>query len=165
MTTAEITLRPATPQDADAIATVWHGGWRDGHLGNVPEALLPYRELTHFRDRVPARIPHTTVATIGASVVGFVTIHDDEVEQVYVAREARGGGAANALLREAEERIAARHEAAWLAVVAGNARARRFYARNGWVDGGAFDYPAEIPGGTIPVPSHRYVKRLRGEGR
>ena len=49
---------------------------------------------------------------------------------------------------------------AWLAVVAGNARARRFYERRGWSDGGPFEYAAAGDHGPIPVPSHRYVKDL-----
>jgi ribosomal protein S18 acetylase RimI-like enzyme len=84
-----------------------------------------------FRERVPPRIPDTTVATIASGVVGFVTVQDDEVEQIYVAESARGGGIANLLLRHAEQRIAVRFDTAWLAVVAGNTRARRFYERNG----------------------------------
>ena len=154
-------LRPAASDDVEAIATVWHRGWQDGHLGHVPEALLPHREIVHFRERVPPRIPTTTVATIGSAIVGFVTVHDDEAEQVYVAASARGGGVANMLLRHAEQVIAERYDTAWLAVVAGNARARRFYEKSGWRDAGGFDYGAEIRGGTIPVPSRRYEKRVR----
>jgi GNAT superfamily N-acetyltransferase len=75
---------------------------------------------------VPSRIHATVVATAGDSrVVGFVTVHDDEVEQIDVAENARGGGAAQALLRHAEQVIAARYDKAWLAFVTGNARARR----------------------------------------
>jgi len=158
---AGLSLRPATSDDVEAIATVWHRGWRDGHLGHVPDALLPHREIVHFRERVPPRIPTTTVATIGSAIVGFVTVHDDEAEQVYVAASARGGGVANALLRHAEEVIAQRFDTAWLAVVDGNARARRFYERNGWRDAGGFEYGAEIRGGTVLVPSRRYEKRVR----
>jgi GNAT superfamily N-acetyltransferase len=156
-----LSLRPATSDDVEAIATLWHLAWRDGHLGHVPDALLPHRGPIHFRERVPPRIPTTTVATLASSVVGFVTVHEDEAEQVYVAANARGGGVANALLRHAEQVIAERFETAWLAVVAGNARARRFYERNGWRDAGGFDYGAEIRGGTIPVPCRRYEKRVR----
>jgi GNAT superfamily N-acetyltransferase len=154
-----VALRPATSADAEAIADVWHEGWRDGHLGHVPKALEPHRSLEHFRERVPPRIPHTTVATLDGVVAGFVTVHGDEVEQLFVARRARGTGLADALLRHAERVIAQRHEVAWLAVVAGNARARRFYERNGWSDAGGFDYQAEIVGGHLPVPSRRYEKR------
>ena len=61
--------------------------------------------------------------------------------------------------------IGHRFDRAWLAVAAGNARARRFYERSGWRDAGAFDYAAEIAGGTIAVPCRRYERRLgREEG-
>lgn len=153
-------FRPATHADVEAIAAVWHRGWRDGHLGHVPESLPPHRGLDDFRRRVPPRLPGTTVAVLGSDVVGFVTVHDDEVEQVYVSESARGTGVADALLRHAEQVIAARYDVAWLAVVDGNARARRFYERNGWHDAGAVDYAAEITGGTMPVPCRRYEKEM-----
>ncbi|MEV1176540.1 hypothetical protein AB0J09_49965, partial [Nonomuraea sp. NPDC049784] len=54
------------------------------------------------------------------------------------------------------------HQRAWLAVVAGNARARRFYERNGWVDEGLFDHLAPNETGPVVVPAHRYVKHLGG---
>jgi GNAT superfamily N-acetyltransferase len=154
------TLRGAVPDDVEAIAKTWHSGWRDGHLGHVPEALLPHRRLEHFRARLPPRIPATTVAVSDGVLLGFVTIHDDEVEQLFVDAKARGRGLADALLRHAEERIAARFDTAWLAVVEGNRRARRFYERCGWRDAGGFDYQAEIEGGRLPVPSRRYQKCL-----
>jgi ribosomal protein S18 acetylase RimI-like enzyme len=153
-------VRPATPADVDAIAAVWHEGWRDGHLGNVPDALLPHRTLALFRERVPPRVPTTTVATIAGKVVGFVTVRDDEIEELFVDRSARGRGVADALLHLGEQVIARRYGVAWLAVAAGNARARRFYEKSGWHDAGGFDYAAEIPGGTMSVPSRRYEKRL-----
>ena len=59
-----------------------------------------------FQRRVPPRIPLTTVATLGTRVVGFVTVHDDELEQLYVAAEARGRGVADVLIRHAERQIA-----------------------------------------------------------
>jgi ribosomal protein S18 acetylase RimI-like enzyme len=155
------TFRPAAPEDADTIAIVWHSGWRDGHIGHVPEALLPHRHLEDFRRRVPPRIPDSTVATIAGQVVGFVTVREDEVEQVYVAAEARGTGVADALLRHAEQAIARGFDVAWLSVVVGNARARRFYERSGWRDVAAIDYRAEIAGGTLPVPCRRYEKQVR----
>jgi ribosomal protein S18 acetylase RimI-like enzyme len=159
---AGLALRRAVPEDGEAIAAVWHAGWADGHLGHVPEALAAHRSLDDFRRRVPKRLPETTVAVAGGRVVGFVMLHGDEVEQVYVAREARGGGAADALLAHAEREVARRAPVAWLAVAAGNARARRFYERNGWTDAGSLDYAAEVEGGTMVVPCRRYVKRVSG---
>jgi ribosomal protein S18 acetylase RimI-like enzyme len=154
-----MTLRPATDADAPAIAAIWHLGWRDGHLGNVPDELLAARTPESFAARAAQRTGDTTVAEIGGAVAGFVMVVDDEVEQVYVAAEHRGSGVAGALLAEAERQVrAAGHERAWLAVVAGNARARRFYERSGWTDDGAFDY---LAAGGIAVPSHRYIKTVR----
>jgi ribosomal protein S18 acetylase RimI-like enzyme len=66
---------------------------------------------------------------------------------------------AAALLAEAERLVkAGGHERAWLAVAPGNARARRFYERQGWLDEGLFDYQASAETGTISVPCHRYVR-------
>jgi GNAT superfamily N-acetyltransferase len=97
-----------------------------------------------------------------ASVVGFVTVRGEEVEQLFVAATHRGSGIASDLLSAAEDRIAAAGYAeAWLAVVAGNARARRFYERAGWFDGGPLDYQAETPEGPVPVSTRRYLRRLR----
>jgi ribosomal protein S18 acetylase RimI-like enzyme len=110
---------------------------------------------------VPSRIPNTTVATLGASIVGFVTLHDDELEQLYVAASARGGGVAVALIRHGERTIGQRHSTAWLAVAVGNARARRFYERQCWSDVAALDYPAETAAGPIVVPCRRYEKLVR----
>jgi len=155
-------LRVATSDDTEAIAQVWYTGWADGHRGNVPVELEAHRNLDQFRARVPARIATTTVAVNpggpGGTVVGFVVVHDAEIEQIYVAAATRGSGIADALLRHGEHQIAARFPIAWLAVVAGNARARRFYERSGWSDAGAIDYPAEIGGGTLVIPTRRYEK-------
>jgi GNAT superfamily N-acetyltransferase len=159
----EFSLRPASGDDVDAVAAVWHAGWPDGHLGNVPDELVNHRRLlADFVRLATPRIEATTVAFSGR-VVGFVTVHDDEVEQVYVAEAARGSGIAAALLSHAEAVVAERFDVAWLAVVSGNSRARRFYARQGWRDAGPFVYRAEIDGGTFDVPCHRYEKQLTSD--
>ena len=157
MSTAE--LRPATTADAADLARIWREGWRDGHLGHTPSALVEARTDASFDRRALERVPQTTVATIDGDLVGFTVVVDDEAEQVYVDRAARGSGVAALLLAEVERQVAADgHSRAWLAVAAGNARARRFYERSGWVDDGAFDYQADGPDGPIAVPCHRYVR-------
>ncbi|MFE7505569.1 GNAT family N-acetyltransferase [Promicromonospora sp. NPDC057488] len=95
-------------------------------------------------------------------IVGFVTVRGEELEQLFVAATHRGSGIAADLLSAGEARIAAAgHPEAWLAVVAGNTRARRFYERAGWSDGGPLDYQAETPEGPVPVSTRRYLRRLR----
>jgi GNAT superfamily N-acetyltransferase len=86
---------------------------------------------------------------------------DDEVEQVYVSAAHRGSGVAKALIAEAERQVRANgHDQAWLAVVAGNMRARAFYERAGWDDDGPFDYAAATERGPVTVPCHRYTKAV-----
>jgi ribosomal protein S18 acetylase RimI-like enzyme len=156
-------LRPATRADVPRIAEIWGPAWRDGHLGGVPDELVRIRTPENFVERSTAIQPHTTLAVVDGTVVGFVAVRHDEIDQLFVDAAARGAGIADALLRAGEEQIAAAgHDGAWLAVVATNARARRFYERNGWSDGGEFSYTTDAPGGTIEVPCRRYVKRLSG---
>ncbi len=151
------TLRRATQADVAAVARIWHTGWQDGHLGHVPAALLPYRREEHFTSRTQSRIGSMWVAEASGEPVGFVVVKGDEVEQIFVDRKARGTGVAAMLLRKALDEIrGAGHRRAWLAVVAGNQRARSFYAREGWRDAGPFSYMAETDAGQLAVPSHRY---------
>ena len=148
-------VRAARADDAKAVAEIWEQGWRDGHLGNVPDELVALRTPASFAVRAADRVADTTVATVAGEVAGFVMVVGAEVEQVYVSARHRGSGIANTLLVEAERQVAAGgHPKAWLAVAPGNARARRFYERQGWVDEGRFDYRAA---GMI-VPCHRYAK-------
>jgi GNAT superfamily N-acetyltransferase len=154
-----VVVRNARLEDADDIADIWRLGWKDGHLGSVPEELVRARTEESFRTRAAERIGDATVATVDGAVAGFVMVVEDEVEQVYVAGAHRGTGIAALLMAEAENRVRAKgHTKAWLAVVAGNARARAFYERVGWRDEGPFEYTAAGPTGPITVPAHRYTK-------
>jgi ribosomal protein S18 acetylase RimI-like enzyme len=157
----QVTLRAARAEDAGDIAEIWHRGWQDGHLGFVPQELVEVRTEASFRTRASERIADATVATVDGAVVGFVMVVDDEVEQVYVSAAHRGTGVAKVLIGEAESQIKANgHKKAWLAVVAGNGRARALYERAGWVDEGSFDYAAASEDGPIAVPCRRYTKLL-----
>jgi GNAT superfamily N-acetyltransferase len=164
MALPDIEVRPATAQDSPVVAEIWHLGWQDGHLGFVPDELAEARDADSFRTRAAQRVRDTTVAVVDGDVVGFTMIVGNEVEQMYVAGSHRGSGVAGVLMADAERRIRdAGNSNAWLAVVEGNARARRFYERCGWHDSGPFDYAAAGEGGPILVPCLRYVKELRGD--
>ena len=156
-----VELRAATADDIRRIAEIWGPAWRDGHLGGVPDELVRIRTPENFVRRATAIQPHTTLAVVDGTTVGFVAIAGDEIDQLFVAPEARGLGIADLLLRAGEEAIAAGGRTdAWLAVVATNARARRFYERNGWTDGGSFLYETDGDGGPLIVPCRRYEKRI-----
>ena len=158
---ASLSVRPAVDGDAPAIAEIWESAWRDAHLGNVPDSLVEVRTTESFRERADALVPETSVAVVDGVVAGFVTLDEDELEQMFVDRAHRGTGVADALMADAERRLRERgHRQVWLAVVAGNARARRFYERSGWTDEGPFEYLAYGWDGPIAVAAHRYVKGL-----
>ena len=150
-------FRKATLDDVEAVARIWHVGWNDGHVGHVPPELVRHRLPEQFVFRARARLDDMWVAESHGQPVGFVAVKGDEVEQINVDRTARGTGVAARLLRMAEAEIRrAGHRLAWLAVVAGNQRARSFYARLGWRDAGPLSYLAETEIGPLVVPSHRY---------
>lgn len=155
-------LRAALTTDAERIAQIWAPGWRDGHLGHVPDELLEHRSIDVFRPRIIAALPRTHVAEVAGVVAGFTIVDGDEVDQLYVDTAYRGTGVAALLLADAARRIhEAGHVTPWLAVATGNARARHFYEREGWTDAGEFSYPAEIgDGASVPVSCHRM--ELRG---
>jgi GNAT superfamily N-acetyltransferase len=159
-------IRPATAADMAAVADLWHEGWHAGHAGHVPDGLTDLRTLAAFHERTPPRVGDTSVAVTDVehgegAVVGFVMVVGDEVEQLFVSPAWRGTGVAADLLAVAQGRIAAAgHDQAWLAVVAGNARARRFYEKQGWVDEGDLPYEVTAGGETFVSPCRRYVKDL-----
>src|SRR6476659_10255980 len=145
-----------------AVAELWYVGWHDGHAGHVPEGLTAARTLEAFHERTPSRIVDTTVAvSADGELLGFILVAGDEVEQVFVGRDARGTGLAARLLAEAERQVAgAGHDLAWLAVVEGNARARAFYEREGWRDEGDLPYEVTVDGQRFVSPCRRYEKAV-----
>jgi predicted cupin superfamily sugar epimerase/GNAT superfamily N-acetyltransferase len=148
-------------EDAPAIGRVWHDAWHDGHDGRVPDALVAMRTEASFQERAVAEVPHAVVAERGGVVVGFVATGDDEVAELFVAQDARGAGVARLLLAAGEGAVRrAGHRTACLGVVVGNARARRFYEREGWRDAGDVDHSATGPDGPIAVPTRLYLKDL-----
>lgn len=143
------------------VVRIWAEGWADAHTGHVPDGLLRYRQREHFEALARDRISATWVADVAGLVAGFIVEKRDEVEQLYVDRPYRATGTAALLLRSGEDRIRqAGYVQAWLAVVAGNGRARAFYARCGWRDAGPMSYEAQTTDGPFPVPTHRYERDL-----
>jgi ribosomal protein S18 acetylase RimI-like enzyme len=149
----QITLRPATPADADAIAAVQVASWHATYRGMMPDAVLDaftvavrgprWREIL----AAPTGDARTVVLAAEGRVRGFASTgasRDDdgagaaELYAIYVdpASLRRGYGAM--LLGAALGGVAAgggRVVTLW--VLEANAAARRFYEAQGFVADGA----------------------------
>lgn len=142
MTRPALTIRLPEPDDAPALAAVHVRSWRETYAGMLPERF--YDETAQWRRRTmwdgllrdEAGRSAVRVAEVAGRIVGFAAAGAPEESQparetalrmVYVLREHHGGGAGQALLDAA---LGA--EPAQLWVAAANARAIRFYERNGF---------------------------------
>lgn len=159
-----LTIRPAAADDLPAILKLWHRGWHDAHADLVPPALLAFRTPGHFALWLQQCTDSVHVARTGGTLLGFVSTKDDEVVKLYVGAQARGTGTADRLLAHAEAVLAeAGHAEASLLCTAGNRRAERFYARNGWQCVRTFDDALWLPetaAETFIVSTHCFRKQL-----
>jgi ribosomal protein S18 acetylase RimI-like enzyme len=128
------------PADALAVARVHVRAWQVGYRGLLPAAYL---DSLRAEDRAArytferSEGPRTTVAVDSGAIVGFATIHGSELSALHVDPEAWSTGVGRALIARARADLAAAGVAeAHLWLLVGNARAQRFYERDGWVTDG-----------------------------
>jgi GNAT superfamily N-acetyltransferase len=163
-------VRPATSEDARGIAEVHVATWRVAYAGIVPQAHLDGLSVdkraelwTGFFSRAATEgmsiwvAEDAVEAPPGAQrVVGFANVGASrdpaadattgELRAIYVLRSHWDTGAGRALHDRGIESLRRdRFTAATLWVLADNARARRFYERQGWREDGATK-PLEILG-------------------
>ncbi len=154
-------VRSADPAEIHRLARLWHEVWHEFHAPMMPPELARLRTLESFRERLQAALPDIYVAGPLGAPVGFCVLKGDELYQLFVSPEARGSGAAAALIADAETRLAERGvETAWLACAVGNVRAARFYEKGGWRLAGAIVNPTETSSGPFPLEVWRYEKQL-----
>lgn len=154
-------VRPAQPSELNALAALWHQGWRDAHLPLVPEALIALRTLDSFTDRMAAALPRVRVLGPVGAPLGFHFIKADELNQFYLAGQARRTGAAATLMADAEATLLDLGiKTPWLACAIGNARAARFYEKSGWTMARTEVVPTETSAGSFPLEVWRYEKAL-----
>ena len=126
---AEVLLRPAAAGDAAACAAVFID-WVEA-TGWMPRVHSPEDVQRHYREHVLA-VCEVTVAEIDGRVAGFLALDvEGLVGGLYLAPEARGRGVGSRLVAAAKAR---RPEGLTLWTFVANEGARRFYARQGFVE-------------------------------
>jgi GNAT superfamily N-acetyltransferase len=132
-------LRPATSRDAEACLAVQRRSAITGYAHIFRQDLFPFPDDV-VRAEWVARLAgpvQVVVAIADGEIVGTVGARPPRLEALFVVPEHWGGGVAGRLHDEALARIAASGCAnAELDVMADNVRARRLYARRGWVPDG-----------------------------
>jgi GNAT superfamily N-acetyltransferase len=171
-----VRIRPATLDDAEAVAAVHVASWQATYRGVVPDEVLDGAGLPADRLRLWQRLlgpdapaGHAAwVAEAGGEVVGFADAmpsRDDdadgvtgEVPAIYAHPDAWGTGAGRELMAAAVAGLRdAGFRSATLWVLDTNARARRFYERAGFAPDGAAKTDT-LAG--APVTEVRYRRHL-----
>jgi ribosomal protein S18 acetylase RimI-like enzyme len=137
-------VRPATVEDAEAIARVQVDTWRAAYAHAIPAERLAAADPTEraqlWRGWVADSRSATFAGELDGDVRGFVAVGESreepgigELYAIYVLPDAWGTGLGTALIERGEEELRARgFDVATLDVLADNPRARRFYERQGW---------------------------------
>jgi ribosomal protein S18 acetylase RimI-like enzyme len=145
----------------DQISKIWESGWHEAHAEIVPTGLRELRTAKSFFDRTTENLSNTRIVSDGSKVLGFCMVKENELYQMYVSRIARGSGAAQALIEDAESRIiAAGHSMAWLACAMGNERAAHFYEKFGWNNTGREVVHLDTSEGVFPMEVWRFEKQV-----
>ena len=147
--TPALLLRDAQPTDAAAVARVHVLAWQTAYRGLLPDAYLDSlrpedRAKRYTFGLTDPNAPQTLVALDGDELVGFATVlrtRDEpttgELSALHVLPTHWNRRIGVALIGAARERLL-RHgcSTARLWLLEGNARAERFYRRDGWLPDG-----------------------------
>ena len=152
MAPEQFLLRSAEPGDELAVARVHVRSWQVGYRGLLPDDYLdnlrPEERATRytFGSTDPSR-PATVLAIQQGAICGFATIAPardadaqgrGELRALYVDPNNWGQGVGVALIAAARRRLAQQgFGTAILWVLDSNARAYRFYSKDGWLADGA----------------------------
>jgi ribosomal protein S18 acetylase RimI-like enzyme len=120
-----VQIRPAISEDADGVTQVFIAS--RASLTFLPK-LHSDEETFDFIANTVLRDQEVLVADTSGEISGFIAMHGDLVEHLYVRPDLQGRGIGSALLQCAKERMPAGFR---LWVFQENAQARRFYERHG----------------------------------
>ncbi|HZR76639.1 GNAT family N-acetyltransferase [Bradyrhizobium sp.] len=127
-----LTLRPYRPEDEDAAIALWLATWKQAYPSLDFAARVPWWRERWRNELVPKAA--IIVAEEAGAMVGFVTVDDEAyLDQLVVAPDLWGSKLADMLVNEAK-RLSP--DSITLLVNEDNARAIRFYERNGFAHAG-----------------------------
>jgi putative acetyltransferase len=124
-----LTLRPYTDADENAAIELWRRTWAHHYPQIDFNARVAWWRERWRQELIP--VAHVVIAEWDGALSGFVTVDPKTryLDQIVVAPEHWGGGAASALLDEAK-RLSP--DGLDLLVNKDNARAIRFYEKHGF---------------------------------
>lgn len=143
-----MTLRPARPEDAAAIAVIHRQAMRIS-LSFLPELHTAEEDLWFVREKLMVE-NEVWVAEAGSQVVGYIAFHPGWIEHLFVHPDHQGRGLGPALLDKALADGSERR----LWTFQQNARARAFYEARGFV---AEEF-TDGAGNEEKTPDVRYVR-------
>jgi putative acetyltransferase len=147
---ASFRLRPYRDEDEDAATALWQQTWQQAYPAIDFAARVTWWRERWRKDLVPNAA--IIVAEEAGALVGFVTIdRKGYLDQLVVSPDRWGSELGNALVDEAK-RLSP--DGVTLLVNTDNARAIRFYARNGFAHAG----------GDVNPTSGRPVLRMEWKG-
>jgi GNAT superfamily N-acetyltransferase len=123
---AALSLRPAEPKDADAIADVFLAA-RKASMPYLPDLHSDEETRSWVRNLVLAR-DEVWVAAVGDRIDGFLALNGDVLDHLYVAPRLHGSGIGSALFAKAKQ---LRPQGFRLWVFQRNMQARGFYEARG----------------------------------
>jgi ribosomal protein S18 acetylase RimI-like enzyme len=158
-----IVVRPARPEDVDAIVDIGIRSWQEGFRGVVPRGLMPDAGglRARIRERIREQVPSIAVGVLDGGVRGWVTfgVSRDadasptvgEIWALNVHPDTWRRGIGRELVAYALERLArAPFAVATLWTFRDTPRSRSFYEALGFEADGATQR-REASGGTIEV--------------
>lgn len=171
---ARVSVRLARLDDCTAIARAHVRAWQVAYRSVMPDAYLAALRVEDREARWRTILANTSssnwtaVVTLDEVVVGFCTVGDSRDEAsmselwgINVDPDAFATGAGQALIEATHDELDRRPQAtSMLWVVRENARARRFYERNGWRQDSA---SKEQEFGGRAVTELRYLRDARPE--
>lgn len=163
-------VRLATVADAEAIERIRVRGWQTAYRHVFPptdlDAMLV--DWSRFEPELERPKPGRAcfVAERDGRVLGWAVVGPDasgdhgELHGLYVDPDCWSHGVGRALIRRAEDELAATWTEAVLWTLEDNPRSRRFYERAGWETDGT---RSSFPRFGVEAPVVRYRKRLSSD--